>query len=170
MLISHRMTRLLCAGALVLAVPKLASCAKEKATDEIYTPANAANYREGQVKVLNAVIVSSGEGSGTFVATLVNNETNQAVSDDDKAVSGDDKADQLVGLGGDVTAKLPQPVDIPASGIAVLAKPAGKGIKVTGDFKPGDFVTVTLTFKNAGEATLQVPVVEDAGEWEGQNA
>jgi hypothetical protein len=163
MLISHRMTRLLCAGALLLAVPMLASCAKEKATDEIYTPANAVNNREGQVKVLNAAIVSSTAGSGTFVATLVNNETNAAVSDDDKS-------DQLVGLGGDVTAKLPEPVDIPASGIAVLAKPAGKGIKVTGKFKPGDFVTVTLTFKNASEATVQVLVVEDAGEWAGQDA
>jgi hypothetical protein len=162
MLISHRTTRLLCAGALVLASPMLASCAKEKATDKIYTPSNAANNREGQVKVLNAAIVSSTEGSGTFVVTLVNNETNAAVSDDDKT-------DQLTGLTGDVTAKLGKPVDIPAAGVAVLARPAGKGIKVTGDFKAGQFVTVTLTFKNADEATLTVPVVENAGQWAGQD-
>jgi len=51
----------------------------------------------------------------------------------------------------------------------VLAKPAGEGIKVTGDFEAGQFVTVTLTFKNADEVTLEVPVVENAGAFAGQD-
>ena len=162
MLISHRMTRLLCAGALVLAAPTLASCSKEKATDKIYTPANAANNRDGRIDVLNAAIVSTEAGSGTFVVTLVNNDTNEPGG-------GKDYADQLVGLAGDVTAKLGKPVDVPAGGIAVLATPSGEGIEVTGDFEAGQFVTVTLTFKNADAATLQVPVVENAGAFAGQD-
>jgi copper(I)-binding protein len=162
MLISHRTTRLLCAGALVLAAPTLASCSKEKATDKIYTPANAANDRSERIDVLNAKIVSTSEGSGTFIVTLVNNDSNAPGAEDDAA-------DQLVGLAGEVTAKLAEPVDVPAGGIAVLAAPAGKGIKVTGEFKAGEFVEVTLTFKNAEEVTLEVPVVENAGEVAGQD-
>jgi len=162
MLISHRMTRLLCAGALVLAAPTLTSCSKEKATDEIYTPANAANNRDGRIDVLNAAIVSTEEGSGTFVVTLVNNDTNEPGA-------SKDHSDQFVGLAGEVTAKLGKPVDVPAGGLAVLAEPAGEGIKVTGNFEAGQFVTVTLTFKNADEVTLEVPVVENAGAFAGQD-
>ena len=162
MLISHRMTRLLCAGALVLAAPVLASCSKEKATDKIYTPANSANNRDARIDVLNAVIVSTAAGHGTFVASLVNNDTNAPGADQDAA-------DQLVGLAGEVTAKVAKPVNVPAGGIAVMAAPAGQGIKVTGEFEAGQFVEVTLTFKNAGEVTLEVPVVENAGDFAGQD-
>ena len=162
MLISHRMTRLLCAGALVLAAPVLASCSKDKATDQIYTPANAANNRDGRIDVLNAVIVSTAAGSGTFVASLVNNDTNAPGADTDAA-------DQLVGLTGEVTAKVAKPVNVPAGGIAVMAAPDGQGIKVTGEFEAGQFVEVTLTFKNAEEVTLEVPVVENGGDFAGQD-
>lgn len=162
MLISNRTTRLLCAGALVLAAPVLASCSKEKATDMIYTPANAANNRDGRIDILNAVIVSTTEGSGTFVASLANNDTNAPGAEKDAA-------DQLVGLAGEVTAKIAKPVDIPAGGMAVLAAPDGEGIKVTGDFEAGQFVTVTLTFKNDTERSVEVPVVENAGDWAGQD-
>jgi copper(I)-binding protein len=162
MLISHRTTRLLCAGALVLAAPMLASCSKEKPTDKIYTPANAANDRSERVDVLNAKIVSSSKGTGTLVVSLVNNDNNAPGATTDAA-------DELVGVAGDVTAKLTEPVVVPAGGIAVLAKPTGEGIKVTGKFEAGEFVTVTFTFKNANEVTLQVPVVENAGEVAGQD-
>jgi hypothetical protein len=162
MLISHRTTRLLCAGALVLAAPALASCSKEKATDKIYTPANAANDRSGPIDVLNAAIVSSAEGSGTFVVTLANNDNNAA---------GDSKdhADQLTGIAGEVTGKLARPVVVPAGGIAVLAQPDSEGVKVTGEFEAGQFVEVTLMFKNAEEVTLEVPVVENSGSWADQD-
>ena len=162
MLISHRTSRLLCAGALVLAAPVLASCSKEKATDVIYTPANAANSREGRVDVLNAAIVSTRPGSGTFIATLVNNENNEPGA-------GKDRADQLVEVNGEVTATLTEPVDIAAGGVAVLAMPSGEGVKVTGEFEAGQFVTVTLTFKVADEVTLDVPVVPNAGNFAGQD-
>lgn len=162
MLISHRTTRLLCAGALVLAAPMLASCSKEKATDKIYTPANAANDRSERIDVLNAKIVSTSAGSGTLVVSLVNNDSNAPGATTDAA-------DELVGVGGEVTAKLAKPVVVPAGGIAVLAKPTAEGIKVTGEFEAGHFVTVTFTFKNANEVTVEVPVVENAGEVAGQD-
>ena len=140
----------------------LASCSKEKATDKIYTPANAANDRSGRIDVLNAVIVSTSAGSGTFVASLVNNDINAPGADTDAA-------DELVGLGGEVSAAFAKPVNVPAGGIAVMAEPTGQGIKVTGDFEAGEFVEVTLTFKNAIAITLEVPVVENAGDWAGQD-
>lgn len=160
MLISNRTSRLLCAGALVLATTALASCSTVMDTDEIYTPAIGVSERSGDVDVLNAVIVSGKDGEGTLVATLVNNESNLPGSDDDKA-------DQLTGVGGEVTATLTKAVGIPAGSGVVLAATnaaitqASPGVKVTGDFALGDFVKVTLTFANAGEIKLEIPVVSN---------
>src|SRR5688572_28722004 len=60
-------------GAVVLAVPGVAACGFNYATDREYTPGNGVNHQSGKVDVLNAVIVSAEEGSGTFIATLSNN-------------------------------------------------------------------------------------------------
>lgn len=158
MLISHRTSRLLAAGTLVLAAPVLASCSTEMATDKIYTQAAGVNDRSERVDVLNAVIVSSEDGKGTFVATLANNEVPQP---------GDAKGaldDQLVGLTVDGQSAEFRPVTIPGGGSVVLATPnadildAARGIKVTGDFTSGDFVTVVLTFANARKVTMEIPV------------
>lgn len=158
MLISNRTSRLLCAGALVLATTALASCSTVMDTDRIYTPAVGVSERSKDVDVLNAVIVSSKDGEGTLVATLANNRT-------DRPGTTDDNVDQLTGVGGEVDGKVAEPVDIAAGGSVVLATATAEittataGVKVTGDFALGDFVTVTLTFANAGEITLDVPVV-----------
>jgi hypothetical protein len=55
-------------GALVLALPLLASCGFDKATDQVYTPGAGTDDRSGDVDVLSAVIVSAQPGPGTFIA------------------------------------------------------------------------------------------------------
>ena len=60
-------------GALVLAVPGVSACGFNYATDRENTIANGVSNKDGEVDVLNAVIVSSEDGSGTFIATLSNN-------------------------------------------------------------------------------------------------
>jgi copper(I)-binding protein len=170
MLISNRTSRLIGAGALLLAAPALASCT-EHATDTIYTPAVGTNDRDSAVDVLHAVIVANADkaGQGTLVVTFVNNET-------EEVGSTEDLTDQLVGVSGDVTGKV-KPVKLPAGTHVVLATATAEipkavpGISVKGDFDLGDFVEVVFDFKNADDVTLEVPVVEnvEGSQFAGQN-
>ena len=56
----------------------LSSCGRgfDSPTDQVYNPPIGVNEQSGTVDVLNAVIVTDGTtaGSGTLVATLVNND------------------------------------------------------------------------------------------------
>lgn len=175
MLLRNRIARGLAAGALVLAVPTLAGCGMNFATDKVYTPAPGANNRAGDVDVLNAAIVASADGKGTLVATFSNNVQGKPGDD---ATTGDDT---LTGISGDVSATLPtKKLVIPAGGLLALNaagadsvdKPGPKraaGIPVTGDFVLGDFVKLTLQFANAGTVEIEVPVVCNANHFEGED-
>ncbi|MFC7361765.1 copper chaperone PCu(A)C [Nocardioides astragali] len=147
------------AAVLALAVP-LSSCGFDYATDRDYTPGSGANNRDGVVDVLSAVVVSGGEGSGTFVASLSNGDQDneQTLT----AVSGDD--------GEAITAAEFEPIPIEPGGIVNLAEPAA-GIVLTGDFAAGDFVPLSVDFGDGERVTLNVPVVpDDTGYWEGMDA
>src|SRR6185436_4327422 len=61
-----------------LATPGLTGCGFDAATERPYTPAAGANDVSGVVDVLGAVVVSSAAGSGTFVATLSNNDQQES--------------------------------------------------------------------------------------------
>ena len=69
-----RLRSLATAAAVVALAAPLTSCGFDYATERTYTPAGGANNREGVVDVLSAVVVSGAEGSGTFVASLSNND------------------------------------------------------------------------------------------------
>ena len=167
MLTRSRITRVTAAGVLVLATTALSACGFNYATDKVYTPAQGVNVRDSRVDVLNAVIVATEDGKGTFVASLVNNEVptveNGQVTDNDDSLTG------LAGVeGSTVTADLSTPVDIPSAGLVKLAD--GDGIPIEGDsIKLGDFVTVQLTFSNADPVTMSVPVVANAGDYADQD-
>lgn len=176
MLLRNRIARGIAAGALVLAVPTLAGCGMNFATDKVYTPAPGANNRDGDVDVLGAAIVASEDGKGTLIATFSNNVTSKVGED---ATSGDDTLSGVTGV--DATLKgdaLVVPsggmLALNASGAEVEGTPEGPrrapGIPVAGDFKLGDFVKVTFTFDNAGEISLEVPVVCNANHFEGEDA
>jgi hypothetical protein len=141
-------------GALLLASPLLAGCGFDKATNRVYTPAMGVNERDGDVDVLGAVIVSSTDGSGTFVATLANNS-----STDDAALSGIQSNGEPA-----ITAQV-EPVEVPVRGSVNLADEGG--VPVEGDFVAGDFVPVTVSFEGADTVDMEVPVVPDTEEFEG---
>jgi hypothetical protein len=166
MLNRSRISRLASAGVFVIATATLSSCGFNYATDKVYTPAEGVSNRDGRVDVLNAVVVATADGSGTFVASLSNNET---PTYEDGQLS--DVDDQLTGLAGagdtDLTAEF-EPVEIPGGSLVVLAD--GDGIPVTGDsIKLGDFVDVELTFENADPVTMTIPVVANNRDFEGQD-
>ncbi|HEV2798148.1 MAG TPA: hypothetical protein VGV65_11060 [Nocardioides sp.] len=152
--------RLLARTALVVALAApVSSCGFDYATDREYSVNSADDNRDGVVDVLNAVVVSAAEGSGTFVASFSNNDP--AEEQTFTAVAGQDT---------DVTAAEFEPIAIPAGGLVNLAEPAA-GIVLTGDFTAGDVVPITVDFGNGERIELNVPVVSDeTGYWEGMDA
>ena len=146
------------AAVLALAAP-LSSCGFDYATDRYYTPGSGANSREGEVDVLSAVVVSAAEGSGTFVASFSNNAPDEEQTF--TAVAGEDAS---------VTAAEFEPIAIAPGGLVNLADPAA-GIVLTGEFKAGDVVPLTVDFGNGERVSLNVPVVSnETGYWEGMDA
>jgi len=143
-------------GAVALCLPTVSACGFDLATERPYTPAAGANAYDGTVDVLGAVVVSATPGSGTFVASLSNNDTTGAATFESlaPAVPGDTlEAAQVT------------PVEIPARGLVNLA--VDGGVQLTGDFEAGDFVSVVVGFGSGERAELTVPVVPDEGDFAG---
>ncbi|MFN8193164.1 MAG: hypothetical protein U0R80_02670 [Nocardioidaceae bacterium] len=151
-----RRTTALLVGALLIAAPALSSCSitgRDAATNRDDNPiTTGASNRDAQVDVLNAVVVSKANGSGTFIATLVNNSA--------------DADDTLASLSGaSVEVKEFTPVKVPVRGMVNLAD--GQGITVTGDFSAGQYLGFTVGLGSGESVDLNVPVVADAGYFSG---
>ena len=142
-------------AALLFAVPSLASCGFNYATDREYSPAAGSNNQDGVVDVLNAVIVSEDEGSGTFVASLVNGDPAATIH----------LTSLSFGSNSTIDVADFDPIEIKPRQAVNLAD--GLGIKVQGDFTKGEFLALTLGFDNGESASLNVPVVDTTYQWEG---
>jgi hypothetical protein len=143
--------RCVAAVALVIAAPVLSSCGATfgAQTDQVYNPAAGVDDRAGSVDVLNALIVSGTEGSGTVIASLVNNDQTHADSLRGVAGAGADSSLQVT-PGGDTA--------IPADGMLNLAtdgRITARGERV----KAGNFVEITFSFERGEPVTMKVPVV-----------
>ncbi len=154
-LVAVNVRRRLATAVLLLAVPVLSSCTVNfgAQTDQVYTPATGVNDRSGQVDVLNALVVSAGTGSGTVIATLVNNDQTRA-----------DRLRGITGAGADasVTVTPGGPTAIPAGGLLNLAT-AGRIVARGPQVVPGGIVTLRFAFDRAKAVTLDVPVVANTG-------
>src|SRR3954454_20237428 len=140
-------------GALVLAVPGLGACGFNYATDREYTPTAGVNDKSGAVDVLNALIVSSTEGSGTFSATLSNNSSTDTISLD------------ALSFGSNSTVQVASFAPIQVKPNTVVNLSDGQGVKVSGSFKTGDFLSLSLEFDNGETADMDVPVLADTYEY-----
>ena len=147
----------LVAGAMVLALPLLGSCGFNKATEKVYTPGAGTNDRDGDVDVLSAVIVAAQPDSGTFIASLSNNK-----SDQDFELTGVAGAGEWSDLTVDPS---DLSIDIPARGFVNLVNE--DPITVTGDFDAGQFAELTLTFDSGDTVTMDVPIVFACNTYEG---
>jgi hypothetical protein len=153
---SLRRRAALLATTALLAVPALASCGFDAATDRVNTISAGVNNRDGNIDVLGAVVVATGAGTGLFEATLSNNST----------LAETTQADQLVSIApeGGSTATVNtvasfKPITInPSASVSMFATAAG--VPLTGSFSPGSFVSVTLTFQSGQQTTMTVPVVQ----------
>jgi hypothetical protein len=136
--------------AALLLAPVLTACGFSEQTDQVYQAAVGPNFRNGDVDILNALIVSGQDGSGTFAGTLVNTKT-----------TTDDRLDSVTGPG--VVASR-RTVDIPAAGVARLAESGIVTLRGDG-IKPGAYVQLTFVFNNGQTTTLKVPVVAAEGDY-----
>ena len=143
-------------GALVLAVPGISACGFNYATDKENTIINGTNYQDGEVDVLNALIVSSEDGSGTFIATLANNSPDEAISF------------ESLGFGASSTVEVASfsPVEVAPHGEVNLAD-GEQGIKVSGDLAAGQFISLSVGFDNGETADMDVHVVAADDEYTG---
>lgn len=142
-------------GTVALCLPAVSACGFEESTNRPYTPAAGANAYDGTVDVLSAVIVSANPGSGTFVASLSNNDATTADSFDSLAPGPDS----------DVEAGEFPPVEINPRDLVNLA--ADGGVPVTGDFSAGNFVAIVVGFASGDRVELKVPVVAADGDYTG---
>lgn len=126
-------------------------------TNRIYQPAAGSNNRDGDVYVLDALVVTDGTGLGTISAGMVDE-----VAQDDAliAVMADSPAGNRVrGM------ILSRRVDLPSLKLVQLSDAgdvilsAGKPLNVGGTIK------VTFTFQNAGPVTLDLPIVMNTGDF-----
>ncbi len=129
----------------------LAGCGFDEATNQVNQLTPGTTERDADVDVINALVVSESEGSGTLVAQLANNRNDESV----RLVSVEGEDGEVTGLEG---------LRIPADSAAQLES---AGVRVTGDFTTGGFVTLTLGFSNDDEVELELPVVPACYEFEG---
>jgi hypothetical protein len=136
--------------AALLLAPALTACGFNEQTDQVYQAALGVNDRSDNVYVLNGLIVSGVDGSGTFAGTLVNTDT-----------TADDTLDSVSGTG--ISASTPD-VAVPAGGTARLAE-SGDVTLEGAAIVPGKYVQITLGFSSGQTTTMKVPVVAAAGDY-----
>jgi hypothetical protein len=142
-------------GALLLTAP-LGACGFDPATNRVYTPAAGVNHRDTTVDVLGAVIVSAEEGSGTFVASFVNNSLEEAATV------------QTIAAQADTGAQVPdfQPIEVPPNTLVNLAED-DQGVAVEGEFAAGDVLPMVVELSGGELIEIDVPVVPNCGAYEG---
>ena len=136
--------------AALLLAPVLTACGFNEQTDQVYQPAVGVNDRSGTIDILNALVVSGTDGSGTFAGTLVNKDQSQG-----------DTLETVSGTG--VTASR-KTVQVPAGEAVPLGDSGAVSLKGTG-IVAGKWVTLTFAFSSGQSTTIKVPVVEAAGDY-----
>ena len=143
--------------------PLVASCSFgtsnfDAQTNQFYTPAEGINERSTGVDLLNALVVADETGRGRFIAGLVNNSD-----------TTDDALVQVQGAGdtSDVQGSLTAPIDVAADAFVQLADEGAEPVVLEGEsIVPGRFIEVTVSFQEAEEVTVKLPVVPAEDDFE----
>lgn len=135
-----------------------AACGMDVQTNKPYTPSEGVNAEvttgsyQDAVHVRNLLIISSAKGTGILSGAMVCNTSDALTGVSGKAIKTDGSD------GAPITASSTS-VALGNGTLKVLT--AGPLITVTSaDLAPGLDAIVTLQFKNAGQSTLRVPVVD----------
>jgi hypothetical protein len=136
------------------------ACGNDAQTLRPYTPAEGVNIDVGNpsdvenvVHVRNLLIISKEAGSGVLSASLVTDGRDQLTGVTGYAIKSDGSQ------GAPLTVTLGNSVSIANRAQIVLTDQAPIGVR-SADLAPGLTASMTLTFANAGEVTVIVPVVD----------
>jgi hypothetical protein len=133
----------------------LTACGFNAQTNLPYTPADGVSLDVGSVHVRNLMVLSKGDNQGFLSATIGSSGGPDTLSSVTGTVIKPDSSD-----GAALTVTIPQPVAF-GNGTSVVLTDKPEFVTVTGDgLLPGATVNLTLKFNDAGESTLQVPVVD----------
>lgn len=158
----RRTSRIALAAAVV--VPLLSGCGAGRSaqTNQPYAPADGTQASQGDIRVLNAVVVSQGEGTPAVLSTSIANNASQA--DEVTAVTVGGTA-ATIGGRASVPAKgilrFGGGYGSPPSGSVAAAQATVEGLTA----KPGDITSLTVTLARGGSITFAVPVVPASGFW-----
>jgi hypothetical protein len=149
---SARSPRLRSAAATLLAAAALglAGCSGTGVgaqTNQQYQPGVGANLRTGDVQLYNALAVDNGDGTATVSAVVVN------TSDDTQKLDGVTATSR----GGAVDVKAAPAIIGP--GDSFDTGPAATVVLAGDAVGAGDYVSLTFTFDQAGDVTIDAPVV-----------
>ena len=144
----------------VLGLVLVGACGNNAQTLRPYTPAEGVNVDAGDpsdarnvVHVRNLLIISKAPGSGVLSASLVTDGRDQLTGATGYATKSDGSE------GAPLTVTLSNSVSIANGAQVVLTDQAPIGVR-SADLAPGLTANMTLTFANAGEITVVVPVVD----------
>ncbi len=140
-------------AAAAIAVAPLAGCSAgfDATSIEPYAPSDGVLANSGQLRILNALVVSSNSGTaGVISASIVNRGT---------------KADELVDISSpDGTVDLTGDGTLRRSSAVRLGAGTRPSATMTGLTKlPGETITVTMTFRRADPLTIETVVVPATG-------
>ena len=149
----------LAAGLVALGAPVLSSCGFDYATDRPNVIAHGGFHVDGDgMRVLATRIVAANSHAGVFIATIALNPTANPATDaaDAPTLTGlEERVDSEYSVQvGDF-----KPIAVGDTGAVNLADPSIGGIPLTGDFKAGSSVPLTLTFSDGEQISIQHPVV-----------
>ena len=150
---SSRSPRLRSAAAILLAATALAlsgciGTGDDAQTNQQYQAGVGANLRTGQVHLYNALAVDNDDDSATLSTVIVNTSEDTQKLDAALATTAD---------GSTVDTEIAPAIIGP--GDSFNTGPAGTVVLAGGAVEAGDYVTVTLTFDQAGDVTIEAPVV-----------
>jgi hypothetical protein len=131
-------------------------------TQKFYAPADGVSRVQGDIRVLNALVVApaeeGGEGGAATIAMVIANDGTRP----DRLISVD------AGDAGEVV--LSGPREIPAKGVLTFAGPTAEATAVIPEFRghPGEIVSLSFTFERTGvvEGLRTIAVAAD-GYYEG---
>lgn len=143
---------------LTLTLPLIAGCGAGfgAQTQQVYQPADGVTVRSSMVYVVNALVVTDGDGNGTVVVALIN----QAA-----------EADQLIsltaeGTAGDPVEVTPIPADFTLAPGESVQTAETSTLRLSGpELKPGGLVTLTFEFKRAAPVSVEVPVAPQSTDY-----
>lgn len=152
-------------SAATVAPAALAGChtGSDAQTTQLYTAASGTDVRDGDVKILDALVVDNEDGTGLLIGGLLNTTT---APDALATVTAADPAAEDAPI---TVSEPTTPVELVPDRLVQLADPElveTSAIVLEGEaIEPGEVVEVTLEFEVAGSVSAEVPVVPRELAW-----